>query len=74
MNGTAIGNRLKTLRGDKRLEEIAYKVGCSVSSVVLYESGKRIPKDDVKIKLANLYGLTVQELFFSEQKEKDIQS
>lgn len=74
MDANKIGNRLKQLRGLRRPEEIAYKVDCSVSSILLYESGKRIPKDDVKLKLANLYGLTVQELFFSEQKEKDIQS
>ncbi|WP_423748200.1 hypothetical protein [Bacillus cereus] len=36
----------------------------------MYENGQRIPRDNIKIKLANFYGVTVQTIFFdSEQHE-----
>lgn len=47
----------------------------SVSSIAMYEAGKRVPRDEVKVALARFYGTTVEALFFadrftvSEQKE-----
>lgn len=67
MTNIAVGKRLKELRGNHSKEEIAYRMGISVTSVSLYETGKRMPRDEVKVKLADFYGLTVQELFFPEQ-------
>lgn len=67
MENIAVGKRLRELRGHRSKEEIAYRMGISVTSVCLYETGKRMPRDEVKIKLADFYGLTVQELFFPEQ-------
>lgn len=67
MDNISIGNHLKELRGSRSKEEIAYRMGISVTSVCLYESGKRMPRDEVKIKMADFYGLTVQELFFPDQ-------
>ena len=76
MDLIAIGNRLRNLRGSKSREEIAYRIGISVSSLALYESGKRLPRDEIKLKISALYGLSVQELFFADQQteEKDVQS
>lgn len=67
MDCIAVGKRLRELRGTRSKEEIAYRMGISVPSVCLYESGKRMPKDDVKVKLADFYGMTVQEIFFPDQ-------
>lgn len=67
---TITGDRLKELRGNRTREEIAYKTGISVSALVLYEQGKRLPRDPIKIRLADFFGLTVQELFFPEQEIK----
>lgn len=42
----------------------------SVLVLQMYENGQRIPRDNIKIKLANFYGVTVQTIFFdSEQHE-----
>lgn len=56
---------LKDLRGDKTLEEVAKAVGISVSSLGMYETGKRVPRDDVKIRIAKYYETTVAAIFFS---------
>jgi len=30
----------------------------------MYETGQRVPKDEIKVKLSKLYGVPIQELFF----------
>jgi len=32
----------------------------------MYEIGERVPRDEVKTRLAKLYGKTVEEIFFAE--------
>ncbi len=59
-----IAERLLHLRGEKSREEVAGAVGISISAISMYENGERIPRDDIKIKLAAYYGKTVQEIFF----------
>lgn len=56
--------RLIAARGDRRREDVATAVGVSVSAIAMYENGARIPRDEIKIKMADYYKTTVQELFF----------
>lgn len=59
-----IAKRLVDLRGKRSREEVASAIEVSVSAISMYENGERIPRDDIKIKLARYYGKTVQEIFF----------
>lgn len=61
-----IAERLRAARGDIPREKVAEAVGVSVSALSMYEIGQRIPRDEVKVKLAHFYGVTVQALFFDE--------
>lgn len=65
MDKIKIADTLRNLRGDKRREEVA--IACEVTSqaISMYETGARVPADDIKVKLANYYGKTVQEIFYS---------
>ncbi|QHF59202.1 hypothetical protein Bateq7PJ16_3396 [Bacillus subtilis] len=36
----------------------------------MYETGQRIPRDEIKIKLADYYQKTVQQIFFDNQHHK----
>ncbi len=65
MNPKKIGERLRKLRGVRELKIVAEAVGISISALAMYESGERIPRDDVKIALADYYKTTVQSLFFT---------
>jgi transcriptional regulator with XRE-family HTH domain len=65
MDSIAIGKKLQKLRGNMTLTEAAYHYGVSASTVSLYENGKRIPSDRVKINIANFYNMTVGEIFFA---------
>ena len=66
INSAPIGERLRCLRGSKTAEEVAKDLDLSVSAIGMYERGCRIPRDDIKVKLARYYGKTVQELFFDQ--------
>lgn len=65
MDSVKIGERLVKLRGDIPQERVAKDVGISISALSMYEQGNRIPRDEIKIKLATYYNTTVQELFFN---------
>ena len=58
------GEKLVILRGKRSREEIAALAGVSVSSLVKYERNERVPRDEVKIKLANILGKSVSYIFF----------
>lgn len=64
MNSDVIAQRLVELRGAKSRESVATAVGVSVSAISMYENGERIPRDDVKIRFAEYYQKSVQEIFF----------
>ena len=59
-----VAERLIKARGDKRREEVAKAVGISLSAIAMYENGERIPRDEIKVRLADYYQTTVQKLFF----------
>lgn len=59
-----IAEKLVAARGEKSREEIAKAVGISASAVSMYETGARIPRDEIKVRLADYFGVSVQALFF----------
>lgn len=59
------GEILKNLRGDKTQEEIATEIGLTKSAWAMYERGERIPRDEVKVKIAKHFNTTVESIFFS---------
>ena len=65
MNAKEIGKKLKELRGNKSLQRVASDVGITVSALSNYEQGLRIPRDEVKIKLANYYASNIQKIFYN---------
>ena len=58
--------RLIAARVSRTREEVAVALGISVSAIAMYETGRRIPRDSIKQKLADYYHLTVQEIFFAK--------
>lgn len=64
MDALKIGKRLSELRGNKPQDIVSNAVGISRSALSMYEQGNRIPRDEIKVKLAKFYGMTVQEIFF----------
>lgn len=64
MRNVEIGKRLVALRGEKSQIEVAEAVGITQAALSMYERGERIPRDDVKIRLADYYKTSVATIFF----------
>lgn len=59
-----IGQRLIKLRGDRSQTKVANDLGVSQNTVASWETGIRIPRDELKMKLSDYYQTTVQAIFF----------
>ena len=57
MDAKSIGNTLRQLREKKgkTMQEVADDLDLTVSAISRYESGERIPQDDIKKRLAAYY-------------------
>ena len=64
MKKKTIAAKLITLRGKKTRKEVAKAWLVSTSTVAMYERGERIPKDEIKERIAKYYGKTVESIFF----------
>lgn len=67
MDKHKIARKLVLLRGEKTREEVSADLKISCSALGMYEQGNRIPRDEIKIKIAKYYGTTVQDIFFNKQ-------
>jgi DNA-binding XRE family transcriptional regulator len=64
LDSAKIARRLIDLRGDRTQQMVADDLGITRTAIGMYETGERIPKDEVKAAIAQYYGKTVQEIFF----------
>lgn len=64
-NAIQIGEKLREVRGIRPKTKVAQAIGISYSALCKYEAGLRTPSGPTKIRIANYYGVTVEELFYS---------
>lgn len=64
MKEMTTGERLRELRGTRSQEEVAAAIGVSQSAICAYEKDERVPRDDVKKRIANYYKRSVAFIFF----------
>lgn len=60
------GMILRELRGKKTQEKVANDLGITKSSWAMYERDERVPRDEVKIRIAKYFGKSVQEIFYTQ--------
>lgn len=65
-NSCSIGERLREIRGIRPKTKVAEQMGISYSALCKYEAGLRVPKGHTKEIIANYYGISVEELFFTK--------
>ena len=66
MDKFLIGQKLISLRGERSREDAANDMGISVSALQMYENGQRMPKDEIKVRIARIYNSSVQQIFFEK--------
>lgn len=64
------GEKLKELRGNRSQDEIAREIGITKSSWAMYERNERVPRDEVKIRIADYFHKSVQEIFFGSNEHE----
>lgn len=60
----ASAQKLIALRGNRTQREVANAVGISISALAMYESGERVPRDSIKVALADYYKKPIGDIFF----------
>ena len=61
------GEILRSLRGAKSISEVAKDVGVSNSAYIKYERGERVPRDEVKTRIAVYFNSSVERIFFASK-------
>ena len=61
---SVVAERLIELRGNKTQKKVADDIGISQSTYAMYETGKRVPSDEKKKRIADYFKTTVQSIFF----------
>ena len=72
MDAVQVGKRMKDLREGRNMSQaaLAEAVGISISAVAMYEAGNRIPRDEVKIRIADYYRVPVESIFFPKKSHE----
>lgn len=70
MDAKIIGERLRELRGEKSVVEIAKSLDLSPSAWSMYENGERIPRDNIKLRIAKYFRKPIHLIFFTEGTHK----
>lgn len=60
------GEKIRQLRGNRSQSVVAEAVGVTKSALAMYERDERRPRDEVKIRIANFFGCSVAEIFYSD--------
>lgn len=69
MDGKQIGKRICDLRKSFKMTKrfMADALEVSYNSVCSWEYGTRIPGDEMKIRIANLFGVSVESIFYASE-------
>ena len=66
IDGSQIGKRIRELRTQRNMtaEDLGKALGISSSAVNMYECGQRVPRDEIKISIAEFFGVSVESIFY----------
>lgn len=61
-----IGRKLRTARGGMSLRRASELCEVTENTMEKYEAGERLPESTVMLRIADCYGVSVQELFYDD--------
>lgn len=61
-----IGKKLKELRKNKSQKIVARDLGITESALSNYENNIRVPRDEIKKKIALYYKVSIESIFFND--------
>ena len=68
-----VGERIKLFRKELGLsqKELSEKLGLSRGTITQYETGKRIPTPEIGLKLAEFFGISMENLYYLSNFKKN---
>lgn len=68
ISANVIGQRIKNLRESKGMTQEAFcnAVGITQPALSNYETGLRIPRDEVKLRIARCFDTSIEAIFYTE--------
>ena len=74
MNAEVIGEKIKNLREKNNIsrENFANAVEISQSALSMYENGQRIPRDEVKLRIARFFNTFNRGTFFYKLSTRNV--
>ena len=72
MHPVQIGKKLRSLREEKNetAGDLSSAINVSESAIFMYEAGKRIPRDEIKIRIAEHFAMPVESIFFPNKQHE----
>lgn len=61
----SIGMKLRALRGNRPQKKVADDLEITKSALSMYEKDRRVPRDEVKIRIAAYYNVSVADIFYA---------
>ncbi len=61
------GKILVELRGNRTQEKVAKDLGIATSTLGMYETEKRVPRDSIKLRISEYYQKPIQYIFFNQK-------
>lgn len=70
-----IRNKIRLYRkaSGETQKQLAELMNVTVTTIGFWESGKRSPRDDMKIRIAMHYGVPVEKIFFAPDMTKSVE-
>ena len=70
LDAVQIGIRIKALREERgeTMLDLSKSLGTSESAIGMYESGQRVPRDEIKIRIAEHFTVPVEAIFFPREQ------
>ena len=64
--------KLRSLREEKNetAGDLSSAINVSESAIFMYEAGKRIPRDEIKIRIAEHFAMPVESIFFPNKQHE----
>ncbi len=72
MNIEIMTQRLIALRGKRTQEEVSRALGISKSALSMYEKGQRVPRDEIKIRIARYYEQSIESIFLIKRMTRNV--
>lgn len=67
LDAKVIGGRIKKLREDMNMSrnQLCKDADISMSALTMYETGQRVPRDEVKLRLSRCLNTSLEGLFYT---------